>query len=229
MDKKEILESIIYSYAKGSKTKFAQMIGVKPQTIHSWLTRASFDIDLIFSKLEDISPEFLLSGEGDIRLKKNKNRIQTTQIHIPNSYDPIIEEQFIPLLSEDAIAGIVENVDMQHIYDVGKIFIPGMPKCDGAIKITGDSMYPLLKSGDIVAFKRVYSVENIFWGEMYLLFIDEDGDKYITVKWVKKHDSDPSKIVLVSQNTHHSPREVYLRHIMQLCLIKFSIRFNTMM
>lgn len=51
-------------------------------------------------------------------------------------------------------------------YEVGKIIIPRMPDCDGAISVTGDSMYPLLKSGDIVAYKEVQDIQNIHFGDI---------------------------------------------------------------
>ena len=45
-----------------------------------------------------------------------------------------------------------------------------MLKCDGAIHIVGDSMYPLLKAGDIVFYKEMsIDLQYIFYGEMYLL------------------------------------------------------------
>lgn len=45
-----------------------------------------------------------------------------------------------------------------------------IPKCDGGLRIVGDSMYPLLKSGDIVFYKQVHDImHSIIWGEMYLI------------------------------------------------------------
>lgn len=66
MDKREMLEHIIDYYSGGNKSKFANMIGVKPQTINTWLMRGTFDIELVYSKCEHLSGDWLLSGEGDI-------------------------------------------------------------------------------------------------------------------------------------------------------------------
>ena len=53
-----------------------------------------------------------------------------------------------------------------------------IPKCDGGLRIVGDSMYPLLKSGDIVFYKQVHDImHSIIWGEMYLISFDIDGDE----------------------------------------------------
>lgn len=64
MNKKERLEALISYYSKGNKTAFASIIGMKPQSINSWLIRDTFDIELIYSKCNGISAEWLLSGEG---------------------------------------------------------------------------------------------------------------------------------------------------------------------
>ena len=58
-----------------------------------------------------------------------------------------------------------------------------IPKCDGGLRIVGDSMYPLLKSGDIVFYKQVHDImHSIIWGEMYLISFDIDGDEYVSVE-----------------------------------------------
>lgn len=67
MDKKEMLEELISHYTDGNKAKFANMLGVAPQTINTWIKRQSFDIELVYSKCEGLSGDWLLSGgEGDM-------------------------------------------------------------------------------------------------------------------------------------------------------------------
>lgn len=69
MSKKEILEALISHYAAGNKTHFAELLGVKPQTISSWLSRDTFDADLIYNKCIGVSGDWLLSGGGGEMLK----------------------------------------------------------------------------------------------------------------------------------------------------------------
>ena len=69
-------------------------------------------------------------------------------------------------------------------YVLGKIQIPNIPRCDGAVYISGDSMYPILKSGDIVGFKSLTSFDEVIYGEMYLVSFDRGGDEYLSVKYV---------------------------------------------
>ena len=87
-------------------------------------------------------------------------------------------------------------------------------------------MYPLLKSGDIVLYKQLSSVDDVFWGDMYLLSIDIDGEEYITVKYVQKSEH-AGYVKLVSQNQHHADKEVEVGRIRAIALIKASVRMHT--
>lgn len=66
MDKKTILECLINHFTDGNKSAFAKKLGVKPQTINTWLLRNTFDIDLIYSKCAGVSASWLLTGEGEM-------------------------------------------------------------------------------------------------------------------------------------------------------------------
>lgn len=52
--------------------QFADKLGVKPQTVSSWITRNTFDIDLIYAKCSDINANWLLTGEGDMLKSDHK-------------------------------------------------------------------------------------------------------------------------------------------------------------
>ena len=142
----------------------------------------------------------------------------------------ITSEQIIPLYDIEASAGIVTLFkDSKQTQPIDFIQIPGIPKCDGALKITGDSMYPLLKSGDTIMYKQVHNInDGIFWGEMYLISIDQHGDEMVTVKYIQKSEKGDQWIKLVSQNKHHDDIEVQIKKVRALALIKASIRINSM-
>lgn len=145
--------------------------------------------------------------------------------------DAVYPIQEIPLYDLEATAGLKElfsgGKSATQVLDTIKI--PHLPKCDGAISITGDSMYPLLKSGDMVLYKEV-PLDSIFYGEMYLLAYQiDDWEEYITVKYVQKSELGDDYLKLVSQNQHHQPKDVLKAHITAIAIIKASIRINTMM
>lgn len=150
---------------------------------------SSDKIAIIIENYKDLNVEWLITGEGEMiktdsfltqntvneattpynKIASTTNDIAVNQLHHPKYIEGILEEQFIPLLSFEATAGVVEMLDTSPQYIIDKIYVPNSPKCDGAIRVTGDSMYPLLKSGDIVAFKKILDFQNIHYGDMYIL------------------------------------------------------------
>ena len=74
MSKRERLEALIDHYSNGKKSEFARKLGIKPQTINSWMSRDSSDIDLIYSICENLSADWLLTGEGKMLLDESVNK-----------------------------------------------------------------------------------------------------------------------------------------------------------
>lgn len=169
----------------------------------------------------NVNPEWVDTGKGKMF---NAEPDLTPYTHRTDSSLPL---QSVPLYSIEGTAGLVPLFSKQEeAKPVNYIHIPNLPKCDGAIYIVGDSMYPLLKSGDIVLYKQLNDVRDVFWGDMYLLSIDIDGEEYITVKYVQKSDKE-GYVRLVSQNQHHADKEVEIDRIRAIALIKASIRMHT--
>ena len=170
----------------------------------------------------NVNPEWLDSGHGE--MFNAEPDLTAFRLRTDNS----LPMQSVPLYSIEGTAGLVPLfADDRHIKPVNWIHIPNLPKCDGAIYVVGDSMYPLLKSGDIVLYKQLHDISDVFWGDMYLLSIDIDGEEYITVKYVQKSDSEGC-VKLVSQNPHHADKEVAVSRIRAIALVKASIRMNSM-
>ena len=66
MNKSERIECIINALCDGNKSRFAKLLGVKPQTVNTWLTRDTFDIERVYSCCGALNPHWLLTGEGDM-------------------------------------------------------------------------------------------------------------------------------------------------------------------
>lgn len=73
MEKSEQLECLINYYTDGNKAKFAQMLSVKPQTISAWLSRNTFDAEVIYAKCANVSAEWLLSGGTGEMIRHQQN------------------------------------------------------------------------------------------------------------------------------------------------------------
>lgn len=169
----------------------------------------------------NVNPDWIETGRGKMF------NAEPNLVTYPHRTDNALPLQSVPLYSIEGTAGLVPLFTSQNdIKPINFINIPNLPKCDGAIYIVGDSMYPLLKSGDIVLYKQLSNVNDVFWGDMYLLSIDIDGEEYITVKYVQKSDK-PNCVKLVSQNQHHADKEVEIERIRAIALIKASVRMHT--
>ena len=145
-------------------------------------------IENILFKYKELSAEWLLTGNGEM-IKPSVSRVvmETTAIHQPRTFEKKEEMQVVYLYDFNASAGLRSLFDNTKQNIIDSIKIPNLPKCDGAIHIVGDSMYPLLKSGDIILYKQMpLDIENLLYGEMYLLSYDIDGEDYIVVKYVRK-------------------------------------------
>ncbi|MES2485426.1 MAG: S24 family peptidase, partial [Bacteroidota bacterium] len=185
-------------------------------------------LERILEIYKDINPIWLLTGKGEMMLEAVQNRsgVQTFRLKT----DTTLDSQQIPLYDLEAVAGIVPLFsDAKNLKPVDHISIPQLPRCDGALYVTGDSMYPLLNSGDIIMYKIIEDITNgIFWGEMYLLGVNIGGEEYITVKYIRRSER-KGHVILASENPHHQDKEVSLADIRAMALVKGSIRISAMM
>lgn len=185
-------------------------------------------LENILSKFPDMNAEWLMTGKGQMIRGINDETITEPDAKYLLRTDRKKELQRIPLFDIQAAASFVPTFNgSQNIIDY--ITIPNMPSCDGALPITGDSMYPLLRSGDIVMYKVVKDLrDGIYWGEMYLIYLQDNGDDMTLVKYVQKSDKGEDYIKIVSQNSNHAPKDIKLKKVKGMALIKASIRINSM-
>lgn len=164
MDKIGILNALIDYYSGGIKSKFAEKIGVKPQTINTWLLRGSFDTELIYSKCEYISGDWLLTGEGEMMrnrcsdkhfesiYKENEQNISPNKGTLTNSTPKLADDPNVgkPYYDVDFIGGFTEIFNSQVSVPATNIVIRGFEKADLWCNVTGHSMEPKINHGDII-------------------------------------------------------------------------------
>ena len=133
----------------------------------------------------------------------------------------------IPLYDIAATAGFI-NIYKDERPSVSEyLTIPNLPPVDGAIYARGDSMSPLIESGDIVIFKNVeLNPGNILWGNIYIVSYVIDGDDYTVLKYVR-HSEKAGYIRLESFNTRYDPQDIPAACVTALALVKASITFHT--
>lgn len=188
-------------------------------------------LEKILRVYTDINPTWVVTGVGNMLTESNTNVSNNNYINNLCAEKPFTthSEQEVPLYDISAAAGCVMLFqDSNNMIPIDTIKIPNLPKCDGAIFARGDSMYPIIKSGDIILYKVMQGFETIIWGEAYIVTYESDGDYYTVVKYVKRSTENKGNLVLLSQNEHHQSFEIHLSQVKSMALVRASVRYNNM-
>lgn len=226
----ERIERLVKEFGGGKNTVLADKIGVSEGNIRGYIKgiMPKYDVlEKIVTSL-DVNPDWLLTGRGNMEKEPNLQQAgMQVQEKFPLKTDNLVALQRIPLYNLEATAGLVSLFNDVDAIPISYISLPDLPTCDGAVYVRGDSMYPLLKSGDIVLYKQVHDMQyGIFWGEMYLVSANVDGDEFVTIKYIHKSEWE-NCVKLVSHNQHHEPKDIPVSMIRALALVKASVRYNT--
>lgn len=213
-------------YKRVSKSEFGRKIGVSSAYVSS--IRRAPDIDKIKTialNYPDLNIDWLLYGEGE--MIKTSTDTQANQDPFALKTDAGKTTRSVPLYEITATAGLVAIFQDQAPAPVEYLSIPDLPQVDGAIYVRGDSMAPLIKSGDIVIYKRVeMSLNTILWGHIYLLSYTIDGDTYTLVKYLRPSDRE-GYLRLISANDFYDPVEIPAEAVTAIALVKASLTFHT--
>jgi len=225
-------------------TKAERTIGVSTGTLQKPISKGTEiktdTLEKFLNGFPELNPNWLFTNNPAVPMLLKNTLVEGAQVvgePTAGKYkvfklrsDRELSDQRIPLYNLEATAGLVELFrDHNDIKPIDTIHIPNLPACDGAVFVAGDSMYPLLKSGDIVMYKQVHDIKNdIFWGQMYLVSVASNGDEYVMVKYIQRSAKGDDYVTLVSENRHHQDKDVRMDKIRALALIKGSVRINTM-
>ncbi|MDK2909677.1 MAG: repressor LexA [Bacteroidales bacterium] len=190
-----ILNKIKEHYGFKTNTEFAAFLGIAPTTLSSWYARQSVDYDLLYSKCVEIDGNWLLTGEGPMLREKGEApaRAEPAPAGGPGA---------LPLLPVRALAGLGSGELQVQISDIDTWYrLPDFPQADFIIPISGDSMLPTYKSGDLAICKRVTHYYNIVWGRLYVVYATEMGALF---KRIYPADDD-NFVILRSDNAAHYP------------------------
>ena len=245
MNKKDMILALIEHYSDGNKAQFANLLGITPQGLSTWIKRETFDIELIYSKCEHISADWLLTGEGNMlktntssadeapcpdekerktekngekQRKSEKNREYSSRIHkLPEG-----SIEGIPLIPTSAMAGAFTSDISFMEYECEHYFIPDFKGADFLIRVKGDSMQPTYYSGDLVACQKIPMNDIFFqWNKTYVL----DTNQGAIIKRVLP-GKDDDHICIVSDNTKYPPFELDKSYLHAIALVRGIIRLE---
>lgn len=246
MNKKEMLQALIDHYDNGNKSQFAKRLGVSAQGISTWLSRGTFDIELIYSKCENLNSEWLLTGKGEM-LRGKYTPITSESVstdpakginYVPATYPigenakqpdaiPLAEASDlkckpIPLVTAKAAAGFggsdfsITEEDVKEYY-----VIPKFRHCnvDFMIEVSGTSMYPHYNPGDVIACSILHNTQFIQWNKCHVIATREQS---ILVKRLLPGD-DAQHLKAVSDNKEYLPFDIPVDEITGIALVVGSV------
>lgn len=155
---------------------------------------------IVDSPTLNISSEWLLTGKGEMLKSKNETIKKSHTI----KYYPSVNGSM-------GDVNFLDNPNEQSL----DIILPNFTNCQYAINAYGDSMSPIIKSGQIVLLQE-WNESFIEWGKIYLV-ITKNG--YRTIKYIK-HGSDNEHIKCVSANEENEPFEIDYKDVFKMFLVK---------
>lgn len=192
MNKKDMILALIQHYSGGNKAQFASLLGISPQGLSTWIKRETFDNELIFSKCVGLSPEWLLTGRGEMLKSSTSETVMPDLQPEPTlTNDPT---EGTPYFDVDFIGGFSEIFNDQTATPACRIIAPGFEKASVWCNVTGHSMEPKICHGDIIALHRC-SIDDIQYGEIYAIVLD-------TIRTIKilRRGSTPDTLLFVPIN-----------------------------
>ena len=213
MGKKDMILALIDHYSNGNKAQFANLVGITPQGLSTWIKRETFDIELVFSKCEGVSSEWLLTGQGDMMKQEGRGEV-AHQTENP--------KEGIPLIPFSAMAGALTGEQSALEYECERYVVPAFNGADFLMPVKGNSMMPTYISGDIVACQRVPMSGLFFqWNKPYVL----DTAQGAIIKRIKP-GSDKQHVLIVSDNPQYDPFELTYSEIYAVALVIGIIRLE---
>ena len=205
--------------------KIGCSIGVINRCINKNTDVQSSVVIKIFTTFRDISPEWLLLGEGEMRktcITKNSIEEPHKEVCEVKIEKEEKDEKQVPLVPLYAMAGQFPGEKEVMEYDCETYSVPGMKGADFLIQVKGNSMNPTYNSGDIVACKWI-SMKDVFfqWGRVYVLDTEQGP---ITKRIEPGHDAE--HINIVSDNPDYKPFQLHLSQIYRIALVLGCIKLE---
>lgn len=194
------LDTILKSDAKLTKASLAKELGWSATKFSELLGgRMKPGLDLIsnLASKRKVSPDWILTGDGGMFEGQKSG---------------------VPLIPIEAVAGngsyAYDDLPVENYYTVAEF-----KRADFLIRVTGDSMTPKYKAGDIVACRAVQERKFWQWHTIYVIATQNQG---VLIKRVEE-GATPDCITCVSENPAYRPFQVPLEEIVSVALVMGAI------
>ena len=197
------------------QTAFEVNIGVARGYFSNVKTLGSDRILRIHTKYPELNIEWLVTGNGE--MIKNAEREQKT-IEISESAISETKRKGALIYDIDAICGLSgRDIEFTDEKVIGSIDAPEINSDSKIIFATGDSMLPLIASGDRVVIRKIESWDYFNYGQVYLIITNE----YRLIKRVRRHPKDADNLILLrSENPDYDDIDLPKREIIHLFIVE---------
>lgn len=201
-----IIERIKYLVKLSHLTqgKFAQRIGMDPANFSKVMSGILKVSDSFMNRLVvelGISKTWLITGEGT-PFEKQADKTPDVIMAYALSEEPI--KQGTPVYDIDVTAGYTELSQMFTSENIiGYMDFPKLDSHNVMVKVSGDSMKPVIDDGALIAIRQVNDGGIICWGQIYVVVLED----YRVVKYIRKN-SNPNKLTLHSANPDYDDMEI---------------------
>lgn len=211
----------LMSLRKLSQRRLAQLLRLDPSNLSKALNgKLPLTDGLINRMVADlgVSKSWLRDGIG---LPFDKHPI-AREITVPEHTEVTRDAKGTPIYDIDVTAGCRSlATQFGELRPVGVIDIPELPVGSTLVKVRGDSMSPRIVNGGYVAIRPIKDMRNIFWGQIYVVELDE----LRMVKYLRRHP-DPAFVVLHSDNPAYDDMDVARSDIRSLYLVEAILNYE---
>ncbi len=164
-----------------------------------------------------VSKTWLLTGEGVPFPKTEVPKLVVSNLDS--------SEKGSPVYDIDVTAGCASR-EMLFADDriVGNVDVPGVPLDCKIVRVSGDSMSPVINNGDYIAVREIRDMSVLYWGQIYVVLLED----YRMVKYLRRH-SDPDKLILKSENPQYDDIELQRSQVRGLFFVTNIIHIDTRM
>lgn len=205
-----------------SRAEIARRIGMDPSNLSKHLTgKLPVSRSLInrFVVEMGISREWIVNGTG-IPFENG-----APQSAAGTDIAPDAIHRGTPVYDIDVTAGC-SPLERMFTSDriSGYVDLPRMNPESVIVRVSGDSMEPKIIDGGFIAIRPIRSTENIFWGQIYVIVMEE----YRMVKCLRRHPADNSLVILHSENPDYDDMDVKRSDIQALFLVESILNFKNL-
>jgi phage repressor protein C with HTH and peptisase S24 domain len=197
----ERIQTIVNVFGDNKNTVIANKLGISEANIRGYIKGIKPKEDILekIVKSFDISPLWLLTGEGSIHNSKKNSIVQSTMPTAVSNNRHIGK----PYFDVDFICGFDEIINSQVSIPTANIIIQGFEKADLWCNVSGHSMEPKISHGDIIALRKC-TIEDIQYGEIYAVVLD-------TIRTIKilRRSKDPNKLRFIPINIENYDEKEY--------------------